>query len=564
MARINVRSKDKQTSMVRKDEKHSNTPYSGNRDDVNLEVIDDDPASSKITVQCTVCERRFSIGRTSLRNERQLARKMHSAVEPSSAAALASAASAEHEPAAPDAQPSIVVSCRVTEERSYLRDLCKVDKVILSVHRQAASDGTPMLYAKTIDQKLWLLGLELPQVTGYPRVMYKNGSTVGLEGALQRCQLQFNQEKVKQERDTRLRLEEDVEWRARIKAFNLLCDPKVSPRIEDCTTANLDMCVDLLTESIPTDEDQPIFDEGGNVVGWPPRRGTHVPSHYIYMLPQYECILDYHLPGSMDSPTNLLPVLVDIVSKDSRSHRKECVFQLRSKELVKAWLTIHSVDVIKRVFPQLPALLEKPVLSIAFWDDDPIPPPERVIPKVEQVPLLTHASPCLLLEHKSSDAARQESPLVQFGLTTEETRLPPSTDDDGGHEWRTELKREILKAKAQECLEVLSIVSPTDPSLTPEAYAECDAKLDKLESHTTRLIKRVGSLNLGAKPRKLPQFATASVEDLEAYQTCNALHGSIVKLHARDGGLARDGGRVPNLNAMSTEQLEAYWEEIAQ
>jgi hypothetical protein len=550
--------------MVRKDEKHSNTPYSGNRDDINLEVIDDDPASSKITVQCTVCERRFSIGRTSLRNERQLARKMHSAVEPSSTATLASATSAENEPAAPHAQPSIAVSSRVAEERSYLRDLCKVDKDILSVHRQAASDGTPMLYAKTIDQKLWLLGLELPQATGYPKVMYKNGSTVKLEHALQRCQLQYNEEKAKEERDTRLRLEEDVEWRGRVKAFNLLCDPKMSPRIEDCTTANLDMCVDLLTEPIPPDEDQPIFDEGGNVVGWPPRRGTHVPSHYLYMLPQYECILDYHPPGSLDSPANLLPVLVDIVSKDSRSHRKECVFQLRSKELVKAWLTIDSVDVIKRVFPQLPALLEKPVLSIAFWDDDPIPPPERVIPKVEQVPLLTHASARLMLEHKSSDATQQESPLVQFGLTTEETRLPPSTHDDGGHERRTELKREILRAKAEECLEILSIVCPDDPLLAPEAYAECDATLHKLEIHAAKLIKRVGSLNLGAKPRKLPEFATANIENLEAYQRCNALHGSIVKLHARDGGRVRDGGRAPNLNAMSIEQLETYWEEIAQ
>ena len=100
-----------------------------------------------------------------------------------------------------------------------------------------------------------------------------------------------------------------------------------------------------------------------------------------------------------------------------------------------------------------------------FWDDEPIPSPERVIPKVAQVPLLTHASACLLLEHKGDDTTPQDSPLVQFGLTTEETRLPPATHDDGGQERRTDLKREILQAKAEECLELLSVVCPDDPSL---------------------------------------------------------------------------------------------------
>ena len=66
--------------MVRREEKHANTPYSGSREDINLEVVCDEPTSSRITVQCSVCDRRFEIGRSTLRNERSLARKMHCAV----------------------------------------------------------------------------------------------------------------------------------------------------------------------------------------------------------------------------------------------------------------------------------------------------------------------------------------------------------------------------------------------------------------------------------------------------------------------------------------------------
>ena len=81
------------------------------------------------------------------------------------------------------------------------------------------------------------------------------------------------------------------------------------------------------------------------------------------------------------------------------------------------------------------ALLEKKLSAIAFWKDDTIPPPERVLPKVEQVPLLKHAPACLLLEHKDT-AATEAEPLAQFGLTVEETRMPATTHDDGGAERR--------------------------------------------------------------------------------------------------------------------------------
>ena len=559
--------------MVRQAEKHdSSVPYSGSRSDVDLEVLADDPSSSRIQVQCTVCERRFTVGRNSLRNERMLARNAHcpDPSHPSSSTTLGMPSTAadgvEPPPSthgAGSAQSSVIVP-GTGEGRRYLNDYCKVNDWILSVHRQLSSDGMPMVYAKTIDQQLKLLGREEPQAMGYPQVIYSTGSKVELVCALKRCKAQLQQEKQSKERITRYQLQEDRDWRERVAAFNLLCDPKRCPRIEDCTTENLEKCLFLLTDAFPIDEDQPIFDEDGTFVGWKPRPGSHVPSHYIssaghHGSPSSQCIMDDHPPGSWDSPANLLPVLVDIVSKDSRSHRKECIFQLRSGELVKTWVPLETECLLtRRVFPQLEALMAKPILSIPFYKDDPIPPPQRVEAKVDHVPLLTNNSACLMLTHK--ERAEESSALGQFGLTANETRMPPSTHDDGGAERRLELKCDILQAKAREHLEVLTVAKPDDSMLTPEAWAECNARLEKgnLETHVLKVMKHIRKLKLRARPRKLPNFETASVEDLEAYERVNALHQRIVMLHARQG----DSGGAVNLDGMSLEKLEGYWAKV--
>ena len=72
--------------MGRQDDKHSTVTYSGDRTDIDLEVISDDPTASRIVVQCTACGGRFSIGRTSMRNERLMARNFHCGRPPSSEA----------------------------------------------------------------------------------------------------------------------------------------------------------------------------------------------------------------------------------------------------------------------------------------------------------------------------------------------------------------------------------------------------------------------------------------------------------------------------------------------
>ena len=72
-------------------------------------------------------------------------------------------------------------------------------------------------------------------------------------------------------------------------------------------------------------------------------------------------------------------------------------------------------------------------------------------------------------------------------------------------------------------------------------------------------IQHIRKLDLPARPRKLPNFETASVEDLEAYKCVNALHRSIVMLHARQ----TDSGGAINLEGMSLEKLECYWAKVS-
>ena len=504
--------------------------HSGPRDDIDLLVVADDGTSSHIEVQCNVkgCCKRFSIVRNSLRKERYKARKVHSG---ESAMALVSSSNEASE-------PSVVVSSH-GEGQKYLKH-CGVDKVILSVHRQLC-DGVWMLYAKTVDQKLHILGREVHQAMGYPSVMYQTGSTVELDQALQQCQRQFHRGKVRDALRARHLLEQDHEWRERIAAFNLLCDPRTCPRVEDCTAENLDRCVDMLTDAIPGDSEQPIW-EDGVLVGFRPRLGTHIPRNYINGAPDGpECILDHHPPGDTNSPARLLPVLVDIVAKDRRSHRKECVFQLRSGELVKSWMTVDDGTHIKRIFPHLDRLSQRPVLAVALYDEEPIPPPVRVSARIEQtrMPLLEQDG-CSALE-----------------------RLEPTPPCD--EKRRAELTRDILHGKAEECLELLRVVKREEA--TPEQMAaiaqrkvadDVQNQGEGLHTLTKKLMARVKGLAC-AQPRRLPRLDSASVQEMEAYIPCDALHRSIVLLAARQGSVC-----AASLDAMSLEQLEAHWAKVTQ
>ena len=139
--------------MGRLADKHSSAHYSGSRSDVDLEVLTDDPSSSRIQVQCSVCQQRFEIGRSSLRNERMLARKIHCPEPPSGCTlTLPSAGVAEGAHSSAESPTMSVIVAGTGEGRRYLKEYCDVDDWILSVHRWL-SDGTAMVYAKTIDQK---------------------------------------------------------------------------------------------------------------------------------------------------------------------------------------------------------------------------------------------------------------------------------------------------------------------------------------------------------------------------------------------------------------------------
>ena len=552
--------------------------HHGPRDEVKLTVTTDDPSSERIDVQCSVCDKVFNIPRTSKGRELYNAKAVHCkpAVSGSTLSTATTIAfhkqpsSATWVPAGEGIVSSSMVVPSTCEGRRFLKH-AKVDDVILSVQRDVDSGGVPMLHAKMVDQTLKLLGQEVAQDTGYPRVRYSTGSVVDLEHALSKCSRQFHSSKAYRQQCIQWNLEQNQEWRERVAAFSLLANPKVC-RAEDFTADNLDKCIDLFCETLPHDSENGIYDEDGSFIGSPPRPGTHVPAHYLWDF-SHDCILDYHPPGSADSPVHLLPVVIDIVARDRRSCRHECVLQLHSGEHIKTWMSIYddkgSLSQMEHLFPQVRKLLERPKLQVAFWDGEVFPPPERVVPKVANVLRLTsnhHAS--LMLEYKSGNEACERPLTALLGLTKEDVIMPMPVDDDGGAERRLELKREILESKASECLDLIGIVNPDDAMLTPGIgevrYYKLDGPTDPgsstLESHTQRLLQHVDTLlDLRVKPRKLPSF-TASVEELETYTTCDSLHRSIAEQHARQG----DRGRAISLDKKSVEQLEQYWATLTQ
>ena len=113
--------------------------------------------------------------------------------------------------------------------------------------------------------------------------------------ALRWCHAMFREEKARAEGRTQWKLEEDEEWRHRKKAFEVICDPKKAPCIEECTATNFDRCVDLLMDCLPADQDNLISYENDKN-GFPPRPGSGIPSHYVAD-DLHECILGYHPPG---------------------------------------------------------------------------------------------------------------------------------------------------------------------------------------------------------------------------------------------------------------------------
>ena len=562
--------------------------HKGRRDEIDLKVITDDRFSERIEVQCTVCDKRFRIPRSSKRQEISKARQVH--YDRCSSATLgdltrvislssSTPSSAGSSVFMPDQHvPSSVVVPPTTEDgkidacagRKFLK-LAGADDIVLSVHREESS-GVPMLHAKMVDQTLQLLGREIAQgTTGYPRVMYQKGSVVDLEDALVKCCKRFRQSKAYRKERVQRTLESNREWRERVAAFSLLANPKAC-RLEDFTADNLDKCIELFCETLPHDPENGIYDKhDGSFIGIPPRSGTGVPPQYMWTC-EKDCILDYHPPGSMDSPVNLFPVLIDIVARDRSSDRHEVILQISSGEHVKTWMSIwddgpECLSLMERLFPQVRTLIERPLFQVAFWEGESFPPPERVVPKLENVRRLTsNEQLCRMLEFK--EGKEEERPLMSLlGLTKEDVCMPPPKDDGGGAERRVQLKREILESKADECLALIASVNPENAMLTPGIDVIKQYNLDgptdagpTLESQTKRLLLHVGTLPLRARPRKLPPF-DSTIEELENYTACDSVHRSIAALHARQGD--RGDGAI-NLDKKTVQQLEAYWSTLTQ
>ena len=108
-------------------------------------------------------------------------------------------------------------------------------------------------------------------------------------------------------------------------------------------------------------------------------------------------------------------------------------------------MTVDDGTHIKRIFPHLDRLSQRPVLAVALYDEEPIPPPVRVSARIEQtrMPLLEQDG-CSALE-----------------------RLEPTPPCD--EKRRAELTRDILHGKAEECLELLRVVKREEA--TPEQMA---------------------------------------------------------------------------------------------
>ena len=148
---------------------------------------------------------------------------------------------------------------------------------------------------------------------------------------------------------------------------------------------------------------------------------------------------------------------------------------------------------------------------------------------------------------------------VDFAATGAFMAPAQSADD----ERRLELKAAILESKADEILFLLSIVSRkqglNEPLLTPAINELREYTVKALEKHTAQLLQALNSYPLQCKPRPLPSFEAATVEELESYVECNSLHRQIVHLLTND---SIHGGAPKPLNTMGVEQLQAYWAQL--
>jgi hypothetical protein len=555
-----------------RDSRHeSSILHDGPRNSIELEVLTSDAAN--VEVNCSVCQRQFTIPRSSLAKERQRARDIHCrpASGSSSSAMLAESAALSTPSGSPSTNSltghvnSVVVAAGGDGKR-YLKHL-SVDDVILSVHRRSSDDGsnTPMVFAKMVDQTERLMGIEVPQAMGYPHVAMRQGSQHSMDSALSLIHKEYTKLKAYEKKKAQFRLEEDKEWKSRVEAFNLLCDPNRCPDPSQFTSANMDKCIDMLIEDIPWDFENGVIDEEGQMISCTPRLGTHLPQSYRWTREEnQQCILDFDRPG----PEKHLPVLVQVLCADCRTDRKECVFQLRSGEHVKVWVQLD--DCTKKIYPQLGALLQREISKTqlakrvveterrdgrlhthVYFLEPPLPPPEHIAPDTS-VPLLTNESVCEMLK---------DNGCVGGFAATGAFMAPAQSADD---ERRLELKAAILESKADETLFLLCIVSRkqglNEPLLTPAINELREYTVEALEKHTAKLLQALNSYPLlQCKPRPLPSFEAATVEELESYVECNSLHRQIVHLLTND---SIHGGAPKTLNTMGVEQLQAYWAQL--
>ena len=107
-----------------------------------------------------------------------------------------------------------------------------------------------------------------------------------------------------------------------------------------------------------------------------------------------------------------------------------------------------------------------------------------------------------------------------------------------------------------ESLELLQVVNREDPFLTQSIHEIKLYGTKELETHTQRLLRHLGGIS--CQPRPLPDFERATLDELESYVECNALHKQITLLHARWGC-----NKAPShLDRMSNEELAKCWAEL--
>ena len=380
----------------------------------------------------------------------------------------------------------------------------------------------------------------IPQKMGYPRVRLTDpqnaGSVIDLERTLRKVKSSILYHRAMRDRHARRDCEEDMEWRMRIEAYNLLCDTSTDPRVDDFTGVRLQQCFDLLTDEIPCDFDIG-FEEDGET-RYPPRSGSNVPSQY-YHGPGKTCMLDHHEDGAPDNPINLLPELVDLLSKNqSKPCYKECVFKLRDNRLIKVWIQVeHSLE---RIYPQLQQLLEKPLYNIMFYDNEPYPTTQLIECDVQRPLLLTHQD-------------TEQRGVQQYGLTVEDTRAIQTSPDP--ETLRLDrLWDDIVTSKVEECLFLASSVEPHPKNIEEMLQLHMNILHLKDTEESVRTLVTYFSSKLKVGPRPLPKLKTSAA--LEDYISCDSLQSAIVKLCALQKFTA------PNLDKLSLSKLEEVWQTI--